>query len=345
VMAMAGGTLGNLVYLLQNFAGRGQTAGYVEERRGYFPTGVPTSTGTAATRLATPGALIHLDAVGIIPAPGMRFDYLGGTSKNASYSNALSYGDIVHFSGVMTNAAETRPDPELWFGSAVKNEIRLIMNQKLAAVLKDAGCAASDIVVANLHLLNPRDDYGPLCEVIDEFFPHAKPVFTVSPSSGLGAQPGRIEISPVAVRKGGATVVADVSVPGGAGMLGGPQAKRVGDLVYIGTQSAGNRYGRLADAAVVDPRAVHFRDQVAAEMDEIITRIEAICGAAGTGTDNLVRLRLFVCDIARAPAAVAVIRQRIGEHVPLSIVEDAEALGWLGQATISADAVAYVAQA
>jgi enamine deaminase RidA (YjgF/YER057c/UK114 family) len=341
VMAKAGGTLDHVVSLLQCFHGRGQTAGYVEERQLHFLRGVPTSTGTAATRLATPQGLIQLDAIGIIPSPGESFQYLGGASAAAKYSNALSYRDLVFFAGVLASEPETHVDPTRWFGSAVKNELRFIMQKKLYQVLRDADCSAADIAVAHIHLLNPVEDLGPLHEVIEELFPTSKPVFMVSPSSGLGSLPARIEITPLAVRPGGKTRSTNVEVPGlSSAMLGGPHAKRVGDLVFIGTQHAADATGRLPTAGF-DPRAAHLLDPTALEMNVVVDRLEAICKAAGASAAGFVRLRLYVSDISVVPAAVQVVRRRLGDDVPLSVVEDASSAGWLGNATISADGVLF----
>jgi enamine deaminase RidA (YjgF/YER057c/UK114 family) len=338
----AGGSMDDLVNLLQCFQGRGQTAGYVQERVGHFAKGVPTSTGTAATRLAMPAALIQLDAVGIAPSEGKVLEYIGGASKNASYSNAIAYGDIVYFSGVMTSAPETQPDPNLWFGSAVKNELKSIVLDKLAPIAKQAGCDISDIAVAHFHLLNPCADFGPFREMVDELFPTKKPVFLVSASSGLGSMPGRVEITPIAVRPGRSVAASDIQPKGmAAGVMGGPQAKRVGDFVYVSTQTAGDQFGSLAKLQV-DPRSAHLLDQTTAEMSLIVESISAICAEAGGGTDNLVRLRLYVNDIKAAAPAISVVRQTIGDRVPVSVVEDAGAAGWLGECSISADAIAYV---
>jgi enamine deaminase RidA (YjgF/YER057c/UK114 family) len=239
----------------------------------------------------------------------------------------------------MTNAPQTQPDPQRWFGSALKLELQQIIEEKLAAVLTEADCRRGDIAVAHFHLLHPQNDYGALCEAIDAYFPENKPVFMVSASSGLGSLPGRIEITPIAVRRGGRTVAANVDVPSlGPGLLGGPQAKRIGDFVFIGTQHAADAHGRVA---AVDARAAHLLGAAAQEMNVIVDRLEAICAAARAGVQNLLRLRLYVADFAHVPAAIAVVRHRIGDDVPVSIVEDGDSRGWLGESTISADAVLY----
>jgi enamine deaminase RidA (YjgF/YER057c/UK114 family) len=341
-MREAGGDLQSVVNLLQCFQGRGQTAAYVEERPPHFPKGVPTSTGTGATCLATPGALIQLDAVGALSRSAEQIDYLGGSSALAKYTNAIRFQDLVFMSGIMTNTPETQPDPQRWFGSALKLELKQIIEEKLAAVLSGADCQRSDIAVAHFHLLNPRDDYGALCEAIDDYFPKGKPVFMVSPSSGLGSIPGRIEITPIAVRGGSKLKVANVDVPAlGLGLLGGPLAKRMGDFVYIGTQHASDGMGHVA---VQDARAAHLVSDTALEMEEVISRMSSICSAAGGRVNDLMRLRLYVADVRNVAAAVGVVRRRIGDDVPVSIVEDAESAGWLGGSTISADAVLYAPQ-
>lgn len=345
VIESAGGAMANVINLLQCFQGRGQTAGYVEERVHHFRGGVPTSTGTAGTALATPKALIQLDAVGVVPSPGKALEYIGGTSQAASYSNAIAYGDLVYFSGIMTSDPKTQPDPTRWFGSAVKSELRFIMQERFAPIAASAGCGIGDIAVAHFHLLNPIADLGPFRELVDELFPSNKPVFIVSASSGLGSLPGRIEITPIAVRAGGTTKVVDIQpkdMPNG--MLDGPQAKRVGDFVYLSTQFASDRFGQLG-AAAPDLRTAHFISRTTAEMEQIVARIEKICSAAGGKAKDLVRLRLYVADMAVAPSAIAVVRQRIGDDVPISMIEDAGAAGWLGDSTVSADAVAYIPQA
>lgn len=341
VLEEAGGRLDDTINLLQIFRGRGQPPGYVEERLLHFPVGVPTSTGTAGTELAMPDSLIQLDAVGIVPSGGRTLEYIGGTSVNAGYSNAVAYGDIVYFSGVMTGAPETQPNPALWFGSAVKNELRFIMTQKLEPLLVQSQVTRDDIAVAHFHLLNAPADYGPFREVLDELFPEKKPLIMVSASSGLGALPGRIEITPIAVRKGGATQVSDIAVAGlPPGIAGGPQARRVGDFIYVSTQTAVDEFGRLGPVAP-PARLAHYLDRTTAETEVIVDRIEQLLHAGNGDVSALVRLRIYVQDIAVVPAAIAVIRRRIGDDAPVSIVEDAGASGWLGEATVSADAVAY----
>lgn len=344
VMEQAGGTLSNVINLLQLFLGRGQTAGYVEERLGHFPDGVPTSTGSGGTALAWPRGLIQLDAVGIAPSGGRKLEYIGGTSVTAGYSNAIAYGDVVYFSGVMTNAPETMPNPAHWFGSAVKNEIRFIMEKKLGPILAESGVTREDIAVAHFHLLDAPADYGAFREALDELFPGRKPLMMISASSGLGALPGRVEITPIAVRKGGKTTIADINLPDlPPGIGGGPQARRVGDFVYISTQTAVDGFGHLSPS-VFDQRLAHFRDQTTGETDLIVDRLEALLKAAKCDGSSLVRLRVYVNDIKHAPAAIAVIRRRLGDDMPLSLVEDSGAAGWLGAATVSVDAVAYAPQ-
>ncbi len=345
VVEQAGGKVSDVINLLQLFLGRGQTAGYVEERLFHFPSGVPTSTGSGGTALAMPDGLIQLDAVGIVPSAGRELEYIGGTSPSAGYSHAIAYGDVVYFSGVMTNAPETMPNPAHWFGSAVKNEIRFIMEKKLGPILEQSGVTREDIAVAHFHLLDAPADYGAFREALDELFPGRKPLIMISASSGLGALPGRIEITPIAVRNGGKTKVEDIkvsSVPAGIG--GGPQARRVGDFLYISTQVAVDTQGKLAES-VFNRRLIHFYDKTMSETNLIIDQIEALLAAGKCSSADLVRVRVYVNNIKVAPSAIAVIRRRLGENMPVSLVEDAGAGGWLGDATVSIDAVAHAPQA
>jgi len=342
IMAAGGGEIANVVNLLQCFRGRGQTAGYVVERIKHYPNGVPTSTGTACTELAAPAALIQLDAIGVLPSGGRRLAYAGGASKNAAYSNAIVYGDFVFASGIMTNAPETQPDAKLWFGSPVQLELRHIVEVKLKAVYDEAGCGLEDVQVAHFHLLHPQADFGQFRSLVTELWPGEKPVILVSASSGLGALPGRIELTPIALKSGSALARDAVAVPGHQeGLAGGPVARRAGDYVFTTTLFAGDHHGVDESLARQAARS-NLTDRSLLEMASILDRLQAIAEAAGGSLADLVRLRLYSHAVRDASVALALVKSRVGSDVGVSLVEDAGAAGWIPGCTLTADAVFYL---
>ncbi len=342
VMAAAGGRLENVINLLQCFRGRGQTAGYVVERIGHYPKGVPTSTGTACTELSTPSALIQLDAIGVLPSDGRALVYAGGASKNAAYSNAVLYGDYVFASGIMTNAPETQPDPKLWFGSPVQLELRNIVEVKLKAVYADAGCGLADVQVAHFHLLHPEADFGQFCRLVDSLWPEEKPVILVSASSGLGALPGRIELTPIALLPGSGLTRESITPAGHpGGLAGGPAARRVGDYLFTTTLIAGDHLG-LDPALEARASESLLLDRSLLEMESILGQLGAIAEAAGGSLADLARVRLYSHRMRDASVALAALRAAVGSDIPVSLVEDAGGEGWLPGCSLSADAVFYL---
>jgi enamine deaminase RidA (YjgF/YER057c/UK114 family) len=353
-----GTALGNTVNLLQFFRGRGQTAGYIGARAGYFQTGVPTSTGIGCTDLMTPHAMLQIDGTIVVPRDGMAVQHHAGASGKAGYSHAVSFGDWIFCSGITPSSpnslaaypgalgtsvpAEAQVDPNYWFGFPAQTQLKYVMEKKLATVLKDVGQELKDVVIGHIHLENPKQDLAPVVETWNSLYNGKPPLAIISPSNGLGSVGAVLEVTPVAVRSGGKLKVQDIEVKGLKPFCGlGPLARRVGDLVFTGTLTAADDTGAVAEAQV-DPRTPYFASQAELEMRVILDRLEAICKAAGGELKNVVRLRLYLSSMSDLPALMSAIHARIGRGLAISATEHAANAGWVPGCTISADAVAHI---
>jgi 2-iminobutanoate/2-iminopropanoate deaminase len=111
---------------------------------------------------------------------------------------------------------------------------------------------------------------------------------------------------------------------------GGPysQAIRTGDLVYTA--------GQLG----IDPGTGALAgDDVAAQADRALTNLAAILEAAGSGMDRLVKVTVFLAEIADWPAVNEVYVRHVPEPFPARSAFAVKALPLGGRVEIEAVAV------
>src|SRR5262249_48289415 len=146
----------------------------------------------------------------------------------------------------------------------------------------------------------------------------AAPATTIIPTAtpGFIVADGRIEINTISVRQRAGKPV----VEGGATV-----AMRAGDLLFLSGLTASDADGLLAavgDDAAAPFTAIPVKDQVGA----IATRAQSICRKVGTDLANLVRLQLFLTDLAELPPGIEAWSAALdGTPLPLSAI----AVDWL----------------
>ena len=99
------------------------------------------------------------------------------------------------------------------------------------------------------------------------------------------------------------------------------QAVKAGDLLFIPALMAADRDGLVA-AAAANPRQPYFSSSSEAQAEVIIDNIARLCAAAGTSLANVVRVLLFLTDIADFYAVYKAWERRLGgAPLPFSAVE------------------------
>jgi enamine deaminase RidA (YjgF/YER057c/UK114 family) len=353
-----GSGLEHVLSFLQAFSARDHVAGYVEQRRTHFSGAQPASTGIVVTGLPSPDAVLQIETIAAIPRDELAVQPVAGSNVRAGYSQAVTFGDWVFAAGTMASdgssaapfpgalgsgmASKARIDPNFWFGSPVKSQLAYILNDKLAPVLDAAGSAVEDIVVAHVHLLHPAEDYPAFREAWLSAFPKRRPLTVVSPCAGLGSWGGRIEVTPIALKRGSRLAVTDIDAGQRPRAFGEeePTARRVGDLVFFATHVAADERGVLS-SVLPDRRLPHFEAQSEREMGAILDQMAALCEVAGGSLRDLVKTRAYLTDLAALPGALRPWRDRLGSDVAASYVEVKDS-AWVPGCDLSVDGVAYI---
>jgi enamine deaminase RidA (YjgF/YER057c/UK114 family) len=184
------------------------------------------------------------------------------------------------------------------------------------------GCTLEDVVKAQIYLPD-ANDVAAFNEVWNQHFA-ASPAATtivICADPGLGLADARVEINVIALSKSAGhrktPVVCQVSPPYAQHVT----AVRAGDFLLLSGLMAADRNGILPEAKV-DPRQPHFHSGARAQADAILMRAQAICGAAGTSLDNVVRIQQFHTDLGEFHATYAAWQNALpGRALPISAVE------------------------
>ncbi|WP_137176482.1 RidA family protein [Roseomonas sp. AR75] len=308
---------------------------YHAVRRETFAGRIPPSTSNLHQRFARTGQELEVQVMAAVPRDGRRAEHLAfrpsyDIHHTSGYSPGLAYGDFRFIPGQTAEArvhGEGPLDPEarrpqgLWKGTPIQLETDFIVRRKLAPSLEAAGASLDSVVKAQVYLRD-RDDVPAFNQAWQAHF-RTPPATTIVATStpGFIMPDSRIEINTIALATDGTT--RKEVVAGGVAPLfrGYPPAVRAGDLLLLSGMMA-MRGGTLVPAARVDPRQPFFAMPVKAELAAILEDAEAICRATGTSIANVVRMQMFLSDLADLPACIETAHDALeGRPLPLSAIE------------------------
>jgi enamine deaminase RidA (YjgF/YER057c/UK114 family) len=273
-----------------------------------------------------PGQTQEVQLVAAVPNGDFRAEHLKIATSwsihaSSGYSPALAAGEFLFVPGQTAEARETAQGPldpdarmphgHLWKGTPIKLETRFIVEQKLKPSLAAAGASLDDVVKAQVYL---RD-----CADVPAFNEAWRSQFAVEPATtiiptatpGFIVADGRIEINTISIRQKAAKPIVD---------SGSTVAVRAGDLLFLSGLMASDADGLLAD--VGDAQAPFAAIAVKDQVRTIAARAQSICREAGADLANLVRLQLFLTDLAELPLAIEAWSNALdGLPLPLSAIE------------------------
>jgi enamine deaminase RidA (YjgF/YER057c/UK114 family) len=331
VLEAAGLGFSDCVRIDQYYVGAHAVDPYHEVRREIFAGRIPPSTSNLHRAMPYPGQTQEVQLVAAMPSGDFRAEHLKIATSwsihaSSGYSPALAAGEFLFVPGQTAEARDTAlgpldpdarmPHGHLWKGTPIKLETKFIVKQKLKPSLAAAGASLDDVVKAQVYLRD-RADVPAFNEVWRAQFAVA-PATTIIPTAtpGFIVADGRIEINTISVRAKAAQRI----VEGGKTI-----AVRAGDLLFLSGLMASDADGLLAgvgEDAQAPFVAIPVKDQVRA----IAARARAICQEAGAELADLVRLQLFLTDLAEvAPAIEAWSDALKGLPLPLSAI----AVDWL----------------
>jgi enamine deaminase RidA (YjgF/YER057c/UK114 family) len=327
VLAAASLSFADCVRIDQYYVGAHAVDPYHEVRREIFAGRIPPSTSNLHRAMPYPGQTQEVQLVAAVPSGDFRAEHLTIATSwsihaSSGYSPALAAGEFLFVPGQTAEARDTAQGPldpaarmphgHLWKGTPIKLETQFIVEQKLKPSLAAAGASLDDVVKAQVYLRD-RADVPAFNEAWRAQFKTA-PATTIIPTAtpGFIVADGRIEINTISLRgKAAAPIVED----------GSTVAVRAGDLLFLSELTASDADGLLADAdhdALAPFTAIPIKDQVRA----IAARAQALCRNAGADLANVVRLQLFLTDLAELPSAIEAWSAALaGAPLPLSAIE------------------------
>ena len=288
---------------------------YLDARNVFIAEPRPASTALGMKELLVRGTTLEVDMICIEGGESIGFPVPDGVpSPLAGYSPALRRGDWVFLAGdtpadwkgdygasshmgeVGGVAPEARLNPYFWYGSTIETHTDYTLS-KLAKIAESAGTSLKRAVKADVYIGDPGDFSG-MDKVWRRWFPENPPARCVIPYMGIGGgKGGRIEIA--------LTLIADDSnlsieaihtdkVPKPFGHE--PQAVRVGDFLFFSGQMACDDEGLLPEGMSRTQAYPYYGQPARAQMRHMLGNIAAICEAAGTSLDNVVRRVCFHDD-------------------------------------------------
>jgi enamine deaminase RidA (YjgF/YER057c/UK114 family) len=327
VLAAAGLGFADCVRVDQYYVGAHAVDPYHEVRREIFAGRIPPSTSNLHRAMPYPGQTQEVQLVAAVPAGDFRAEHLNIATSwsihaSSGYSPALAAGEFLFVPGQTAEARDAAQGPldpqarmppgHLWKGTPIKLETRFIVEHKLKPSLAAAGATLDDVVKAQVYLRD-RADVPAFNEAWRSLFA-VTPATTIIPTAtpGFIVADGRIEINTISIRgKAAQPIVED----------GATVAMRAGDLLFLSGLMATDADGLLADVdddARAPFCAIAVKDQVRA----IAARAQAIAATAGADLANMVRLQLFLTDLAELPLAIEAWSAELdGAPLPLSAIE------------------------
>jgi enamine deaminase RidA (YjgF/YER057c/UK114 family) len=359
VLRAAGTDRTNLVRTDQYYTTVNAVPPYQQVRREFLSGRIPPSTSIAQQRFPLTGADMNIQAMAAIPGNGFAVEHLKHAQlagrPTSGYSPALTVGDFIFLPGITSLAIGDEPrrngvaaaalmaEGAQWGGQPIKLETDFIIAKRMTASLALAGATLNDVVHAQVYLTD-RDDYSAFNEAWTRHFGENGPTVSIIPciERGLAPYDGKIEINIIAAKPGSAAAKRHIDAGVATAFRHQPQAVRAGDLLFMPALMAADRNG-LLPATAVDPRQPYFSSSPEAQAEAIIDDITKLCEAGGTALANVVRVLLFLTDMAAFYPVYKTWERRLGGRpLPFAAIEVPGPLP-VPEATVMMETWAYVA--
>lgn len=288
---------------------------YLDVRNEFIAAPRPASTGMGIRALPVRKARVEVDMICIDDdTQSEGFEVPDGVpSPLAGYSPALRRGDWVFLAGEIPVdwvgdylspvhmgepsglAKEARNNPYFWYGSSIEKQTDYTL-QKLEKIATAAGTSLDRAVKAEVYIGHPSD-YAGMDRVWRRWFPKNPPARCVIPYMGLGGKGSRVEIALTLLHKDSklkreTIETSDATQP----FSHEPQAVKVGNLLFLSQQMAADAKGQLAPGMARHPEFPWYGSPGRDQMRYMLKNVAAICQAAGTSLENVVRRACFHDD-------------------------------------------------
>lgn len=286
---------------------------YLDTRNDYIFEPRPASTAVSIRALPVRNARIEVDMIAIDDPDSepMGIDAPAGVPMPlAGYSPALRRGDWIFLAGEVPTdwvgdygegrfmgepsalAKQARVNPYVWYGSSIEAQTDYTLS-KLAAIAEAAGSSLERAVKADVYIGHPSD-YAGMDRVWKRWFPNNPPARCVIPYMGLGTMGSRIEIAFTLLHNDSKLKIERIETSDAPEPFSHePQGVKAGNFLFLSQQMACDSKGQLVDGMVRHPEFPWYGLPGQNQMRYMLKNVAAICAAAGSSLDNVVRRACF----------------------------------------------------
>jgi enamine deaminase RidA (YjgF/YER057c/UK114 family) len=297
---------------------------YLDERNVHIQDPRPASTGMGIKELLVKDTIVEVDLICVDDdEESVGFGVPDGVpSPLAGYSPAIRRGDWIFLAGEIpvdwkgdyespinlgepsALAREARINPYVWYGSEIEKQTEYTL-WKLSKIAEAAGTTLSRTVKADVYIGDPSD-YEGMEKVWKRWFPENPPARCVIPYMGLGGKGSRVEIALTLLANDSKKVIETIHTDKAPKPFSHePQAVKVDNLLFLSQQMPCDENGVLAPGLSRNPNYPYYGQPSKDQMAYMMKNIAAICEAAGSSLENVVRRACFHDHGENFPAAVA----------------------------------------
>ena len=274
----------------------------------------PPSSTIVVEELPIPGCRTEIDLIALLPGAGETREVLTppdlpaplplGLDGPPLYRHGVKVGPWIFTSGLTATdfadgvAAGAAINPRFpYYGEAARLQTEFILTN-LARILAAGGASLKDVVKAEVYLTDLKDFFR-VDEVWRSYFPTDPPARTTVPVKDLGVPGLKVGINLIAFQPGPGQVRRTIATDAAPLPLAHePQAVQAGPLLFFSQQMATDYVSGVPASAKLNPAFPYYGSESAAQVNYIVRNVEAICRAAGTASENLVRRRGFYTDFS-----------------------------------------------
>lgn len=317
-----GTDLGHAIRLDQYYPDPRAVAAYHLSRHDNFRDYIPPSTSVVMERCFAAGSTISTSLIAVMPKPGYEIRKIHppgvASAPTSGFVPAVVCGDFVFVAGQMAHNPGTGLDPRAvvpdhaaWAGIPIRRQTEFLIQEKLKPALEAAGSSLERSVKAQIYLADITD--APDClDVWDQYYAAIPCAVTVVPTKSFATVGGIVEINLIALTDTATREkqVVEADIPGMAAY--GPHI-RVGEFLLPSGLMAIGRDGHVVGSDV-SPGFAGLAHAGCSQAAAVYGYAEALCRAAGTAMEGLLRAQYFVADIGAFPGIAMAWSSRFGSR-------------------------------
>ncbi len=299
-------------------------------QQAFGAAGISPHASMVLEELPVPNCTLEVDAIGFAPDDGERLEFLNpsslprpvptGLDDRPWYHYGVKAGSFIFTAGITATdfnagvAPAAHLDPNfIYYGEEARLQTEYIL-ETLQTILKEGGASLADVVKADVYLTDCRDFYR-VEQVWKQYFPTDPPARTTVPVTDLGVPGVRIAINLVAYVPNGKPAKRTIHTDAApTPFTHEPQAVQAGPFLFLSNQMATDYRTGIAQDARVDHNFPFHTSAAEKQLAYIARNVQAICQAAGTSQEQLIRRRGLYADFGELyTSLITWVREFTGE--------------------------------